>query len=151
MTGLVVIKFIVGYVMLWCLLLMRLPLPPYTIYICLVGFGVCICTVIGIVVKNSTLLLPLYVYIIASIFFLFFLGGYYFYVNIFHKEKVLDAFGENFDRYSWIAHLLNVLLLLFHYWQLGVISKCRRYYNYSRVEKQPFELPLRSETKEEIT
>ncbi|VDO55407.1 unnamed protein product [Haemonchus placei] len=71
---------------------------------------------------------------VASIFFLFFLGGYYFYVNIFHKEIVIAAFGDKFDDYSWIAHLLDVLLLLIHYWQLGVISKCRRYYKYVLLE-----------------
>ncbi|KHJ97032.1 hypothetical protein OESDEN_03003 [Oesophagostomum dentatum] len=72
--------------------------------------------------------------IVGSIFFLFFLGGYYFYVNIFYKEMVVEAFGEKFDEFSWIAHLLDVLLLLIHYWQLGVISKCRRFYQYIRVE-----------------
>ncbi|VDM77628.1 unnamed protein product [Strongylus vulgaris] len=87
---------------------------------------------------------------VGSIFFLFFLGGYYFYVNIFYKDMVVD-----------------VLLLLLHYWQLGVISKCRRFYQYIRVEDkrrtlfsimnyivtfiEPLELQLRSETKEEFT
>lgn len=145
------LKFVVAYVILWAILLMQLPLPPYTIFISLIGFAICVCTVIGIIIKNPSLLMPLYFYIVASIFFLFFLGGYYFYVNIFHREKVIAAFGEKFDEYSWIAHLLDVLLLLVHYWMLGVVSKCRRYYSYLRIDdKQPLELHIRSETKEEF-
>ncbi|EYC11114.1 hypothetical protein Y032_0052g2230 [Ancylostoma ceylanicum] len=146
-----VTKFIVAYIVIWSILLMQLPLPPYTIFISLIGFAVCICTVIGIITRNPSLLMPLYFYIVGSIFFLLFLGGYYFYVNIFHKDLVIAAFGEKFDEYSWIAHLLDVLLLLTHYWELGVISKCRRYYNYIRIDdKQPLELHVRSETKEEF-
>ncbi|XGW27478.1 hypothetical protein V3C99_007803 [Haemonchus contortus] len=147
-----VLKFVVAYIVIWAILLMQLPLPPYTIIISLIGFATCVCTVIGIIIKNPRLLMPLYIYVVASIFFLFFLGGYYFYVNIFHKEIVIAAFGDKFDDYSWIAHLLDVLLLLIHYWQLGVISKCRRYYKYVLLEdKQPLELQLRSETNDEIT
>ncbi|WKY06759.1 hypothetical protein Q1695_006721 [Nippostrongylus brasiliensis] len=146
-----VIKFVIAYMVLWGIALIMLPLPPYTIFISMIGFIVCICSVIGIIIKNPRFLMPLYFYIVASIFFLLFLGGYYFYVNIFHKEKVIAAFGNKFDQYSWIAHLLDVLLLLTHYWQLGVVSKCRRYYSYMRSDdKQPLELNIRSETKEEL-
>ncbi|CAJ0603606.1 unnamed protein product [Cylicocyclus nassatus] len=146
-----VTKFIVAYIAIECILLMQLPLPPYTFIISLFGFAICTCTVIAIIIRSSRLLMPLYFFVVGSIFFLFFLGGYYFYVNIFHKDIVIAAFGEKFDEYSWIAHLLDVLLLMLHYWQLGVISKCRRFYQYIRVEdKQPLELQLRSETKEEF-
>ncbi|KAJ1373017.1 hypothetical protein KIN20_035336 [Parelaphostrongylus tenuis] len=148
----VVAKFIIAYIVLWSALLTQLTLPPYTIFISLVGFAVCICSVIGIIIRSSALLLPLYIYIMASIFFLFFLGCYYFYVNIFHKDKVIAAFGSKFDDYSWIAHLVHVLLLIFHYWQLSVIAKCRRFYSYMRIdEKQPLELHVRSDTKEDFT
>ncbi|KAK5980129.1 hypothetical protein GCK32_009692, partial [Trichostrongylus colubriformis] len=84
-----VIKFVIAYIVIWAVLIMQLTLPPYTIFISLIGFAACACAVIGVIIRNPRFLMPLYLYVVASIFFLFFLGGYYFYVNIFHKEKVI--------------------------------------------------------------
>ncbi|VDO55411.1 unnamed protein product [Haemonchus placei] len=56
-----VLKFVVAYIVIWAILLMQLPLPPYTIIISLIGFATCVCTVIGIIIKNPRLLMPFWI------------------------------------------------------------------------------------------
>ncbi|CCD67669.1 uncharacterized protein CELE_F42A9.6 [Caenorhabditis elegans] len=89
-------------------------------------------------------MLPFYLYVLFTIFYLLFLGGYFFFVNIFYKELVKQALGDHSDSVSFIWHFADIMLIMLHAWALSVTSKCRKYFRWVAEGGQKVELPTTS-------
>ncbi|EFO89112.1 CRE-DRH-3 protein [Caenorhabditis remanei] len=98
------IRRILAYFVLFNVGLGLLGLPWFSIYIGLSGLCLCFFTCFHVYKKNDRMMFPFYLYVLFTIFYLLFLGGYFFFVNIFHKEMVK---GRDF------SHLQVTTLILF--------------------------------------
>ncbi|CAI4226843.1 unnamed protein product [Auanema sp. JU1783] len=139
-------KITIVYFIIWSILLSFLPMPPYALYFGIFGLIMCIIALYGVFIRNQHILLAFYFYVVISLFFLLILGGYFFLVNIFEKERVKEAFGPKFDDLSILGHLLDVLLLLLHFYLLSIIWKCRKYFQFveTNQNKCTEALPMRA-------
>ncbi|EFO84162.1 hypothetical protein CRE_16258 [Caenorhabditis remanei] len=92
----------------------------------MVNFGIYIQTS----VQRDKKILQNLLFQLFTIFYLLFLGGYFFFVNIFHKEMVKEALGDHSDSISFIWHFADIVLIMTHAWVLSVTSKCRKYFRW---------------------
>ncbi|CAL2041731.1 unnamed protein product [Caenorhabditis brenneri] len=124
------IRIILAYFVLFNVGLGLLGLPWFSIYIGLIGLCLCAFTCYHVYKKNDRMMFPFYLYVLFTIFYLLFLGGYFFFVNIFHKEMVKEALGDHSDSVSFIWHFADIMLIMLHAWVLSVTSKCRKYFKW---------------------
>ncbi|CAD6198746.1 unnamed protein product [Caenorhabditis auriculariae] len=146
--ALLTIKIVLSYFVAFNIGLSFLRLPTCSIYTALVGLSICLLTMYPILRHNSALLLPFYLYVVSfqNLYDLLptFHGRLlFFFVNIFYKEHVAAAFGDNSETLSFAWHLVDILLILLHFWTLSVISKCRRYFDYCSETHHKLEIPVR--------
>ncbi|CAI2350555.1 unnamed protein product [Caenorhabditis sp. 36 PRJEB53466] len=125
-------RLILAYFVVYNVALGLLGLPWFSIYIGLAGLCVTAFTSFQVYKKNDRMLFPFYLYVLFTIFYLLFLGGYFFFVNIFHKNLVKDALGDHSDSISFIWHFADIVLIMTHAWVLSVSSKCRKYFRWVR-------------------
>ncbi|EFP12305.1 hypothetical protein CRE_23223 [Caenorhabditis remanei] len=138
------IRRILAYFVLFNVGLGLLGLPWFSIYIGLSGLCLCFFTCFHVYKKNDRMMFPFYLYVLFTIFYLLFLGGYFFFVNIFHKEMVKEALGDHSDSISFIWHFADIVLIMTHACVLSVTSKCRKYFQWVAEGGQKVELPTTS-------
>ncbi|CAO4375300.1 hypothetical protein L5515_012415 [Caenorhabditis briggsae] len=138
------IRLILAYFVVFNVGLGLLGLPWFSIYIGLFGLLLCFFTCFHVYKKNDRMMFPFYLYVLFTIFYLLFLGGYFFFVNIFHKEMVKEALGDHSDSISFIWHFADIVLIMVHAWALSVVSKCRKYFRWVAEGGQKVELPTTS-------
>uniref|UniRef100_A0A1I7U668 Transmembrane protein n=1 Tax=Caenorhabditis tropicalis TaxID=1561998 RepID=A0A1I7U668_9PELO len=94
------IRLILVYFIVFNIGLCLLGLPWFSIYIGGIGLGLCIFTCYHVYRKNDKMMFPFYLYVLFTIFYLLFLGGYFFFVNIFHKEMVKGMLSLKYRPWS---------------------------------------------------
>ncbi|CAI5447958.1 unnamed protein product [Caenorhabditis angaria] len=140
------IRLVIAYFLIYNICIGFLRLPPISVYIAIIGIATCLFSLYHVIRKNPRFLVIFYFYVVFTIFYLLFLGGYFFFINIFNKDLVKQAIGTNSDIISFLWHFMDVILMLTHAWALGVISKTRKYYTWLAEGGQKVELTTTTTT-----
>ncbi|GMT24440.1 hypothetical protein PFISCL1PPCAC_15737, partial [Pristionchus fissidentatus] len=135
-------RVLIGYQLVFGSIVSLIALP-FFLWVGVLTLIVCSSSIVALHKRNSALLLPIVVHLYLTLLLLLFLGGFIFFANIFFNKRSSQVFQSEYDteslffmdteRFAVILHLLNILLLLFHMWNISVISSCRKFFDSGRL------------------